>query len=264
MDSYEWGKKMGEKLAGKIFDGLFGLFTSRMSNDDFCHLCEKGSASEILQALQSGANVNGINKAGWSPLMVAAAANPSAEAVAALLKAGADLLYVDANGCSILHYAVGNANPEVVQLLLDMGLDEDVNMPSLAGDTPLTWGAQIRILPEVIEMFAEAGADLNAKNYHGGTPLVYAINFYGNNNAKEMIPALIKAGANVNDQSNPHRVTPLMLAVCNIKDASLIEAFIKGGADVNLKDDRGATAMNYAVHFKNDAAVRVLQKYGAR
>ena len=265
MDSYEWGYKMGEKLAGKIFGGLSGLFKSGMSNEDFCRLCEKGSAGEILEALRSGANVNGINEFGWSPLMAAAAKNPSVGAIAALLDAGADLFYVDAKiRHTILHNAVVNANPEVVRFLLDVGLDADVDTPSLSGDTPLIWGAQLHILPEVIEMFAEAGADLNARNYQGGTPLVYAINFHGSNNAAEMIPALIRAGANVNDQNNPPRITPLMLAVCSIKDESLIEAFIKGGADVNLRDAQGATAMNYAVHYKNDAAVRVLKKYGAR
>ena len=50
-----------------------------------------GTPDSIQAAIDQGADVNGINKDGWTTLMVAAAFNRSAEMIITLLKAGADV-----------------------------------------------------------------------------------------------------------------------------------------------------------------------------
>ena len=119
----------------------------------------------------------------------------------------------------------------------------------------------------------EAGADINAKNDDGATPLMLAAGYSGD---PEIIRALIGAGANVNEaarEPNPspdeapgdiEGMTPLMWAAEFNGNPEILAALIQGGADVNAKDDRDREALWYAVQGVNNPDVlSVLIEAGA-
>jgi ankyrin repeat protein len=66
----------------------------------------------------------------------------------------------------------------------------DINAKDPNGKTPLvfelTWGAMTGQKPEVIAALAKADANINVTDPNGGTPLMYAAN---NEHAEVLIPA---------------------------------------------------------------------------
>jgi ankyrin repeat protein len=84
---------------------------------------------------------------------------------------------------------------------------------------------------KVISMLVAAGADVNARDADGNTPLVEA-------ESDEVARVLIKAGANPNARNSDGR-TPLFDHYFAEPKKALIEA----GADVTIRDKYGATAL---------------------
>src|SRR5205814_251421 len=77
----------------------------------------------------------------------------------------------------------------------------------------------------------------------GWTPLIAAV--YQNNS--NIVDYLIKVGANVNAPDNKG-VTPLMWAIGKgDEELDLVKLLVLSGADINAKDGQGATALDYAV-----------------
>lgn len=111
---------------------------------------------------------------------------------------------------------------------------------------------------EDIQTEINNGADVNATNNEGWTPLMFAIQ---NRCNLEIIKMLLNAGAKVNIKDNLHGMTPLMLAaLCDETD--IIPLLIEHGAEVNTKDSDEVTALMYAVPY-NPKAIKILVDYGA-
>ena len=71
---------------------------------------------------------------------------------------------------------------------------------------------------------------------------------------------LIMLGADVNAR-NTNGATPLMLAAARNKDPAVIEALIDMGANINTKDNNGRTPLMWARRFnKNPAVIDALIK----
>ncbi len=110
---------------------------------------------------------------------------------------------------------------------------------------------------EVIKRAIEAGADVNAKNDDGRTPLHLAA--YGN--SKKIMDTLIAAGADVNAKDN-HGDTPLYGAVRSNSKESM-DALLAAGVDVNSRDNNGLTPLNLAVDYLLTKAMKKLIELGA-
>ena len=82
----------------------------------------------------------------------------------------------------------------------------DVNAKNVSGRTPLHYAADARH-KEIAELLIAAGADVNAKKFSGGTPLRYAATF----GHKEIAELLLAEGADVNAK-DVDVTTPLDLA----------------------------------------------------
>ncbi len=91
------------------------------------------------------------------------------------------------------------------------------------------------------------GADVNARNKYGSTPLMYAS---WDNQNPDVITTLINAGADVNAR-NKDGWTPLMYASRSNQNPDVITTLINAGADATIKDGEGKTAYDYIL--KNDA-----------
>ena len=73
-------------------------------------------------------------------------------------------------GASALHVAVLKDNREIVQLLLDNGADFEIKALDEFKGSPLEWAAFFGI-KDMAVFLVDSGADINARNAYGTTPL---------------------------------------------------------------------------------------------
>lgn len=133
----------------------------------------------------------------------------------------------------------------------------DVNSTAADGDAALHWAAYWDDL-ETAQLLMQSGANVNARNRYGVTPLSLACT---NGNAP-MIDLLLKAKADAN-LALPGGETPLMTAARTGKPDAL-KLLLVHGVDVKAKDDeRGQTALMWAAAEGNAAAVNMLIEFGA-
>ena len=100
-----------------------------------------------------------------------------------------------------------------------------------------------------------AGADVNAADDRGATPLMYAALFDG----PDFVKALVDRGANVN-AANKYGSTALMWAAGQTPNVKLL---LDRGADVKARATGGVTALVVATRFGNGEAMRLLIAAGS-
>src|SRR2546429_459978 len=159
------------------------------------------------------------------------------------LAAAADLRLVD---------AVKNQDRDAVRELLQK--HADVNASQGDGATALHWAAHWDDLA-LADMLIRAHANVDAANDLGVTPLTLA-------SSTAMVEKLLAAGANPNVVMATGE-SPLM-AAARTGSAEMVKALLKHGAGVNEKEKvRGQTALMWAVSQKHPEIVRVLIEHGA-
>ncbi len=95
--------------------------------------------------------------------------------------------------------------------------------------------------PEGVKRAIEAGAEVNAKNDNGQTPLMLAIAL---NQNPEIIKMLLSAGANVNAKDKNGK-TPLVYAATFNQNPEIIKLLLEAGADPLIADNKGRRAIDY-------------------
>ena len=135
----------------------------------------------------------------------------------------------------------------------------DPNARDEDGNTPLHFAGYNKN-PAVITALVKAGAEINARDKWGHTPLHKAAN---NNKNPAVIAALLKAGADVNAKDKDGE-TPLHEAADSNENPAVITALVKAGADVNARDEIRETPLHdAAARTKNPAVITVLIVNGA-
>ena len=128
----------------------------------------------------------------------------------------------------VLHKVAGNTtNPTIVRLLLRAGADPDA--PDDYGRTPLHRGAE-NSNPMVVTHLLDAGADLGARDNEGYTALHWAAAQSGNG---RVIKVLLDRGADPFAESNDGR-TPLHSALRYRAEPSVVSRMLDAGADEHL------------------------------
>jgi ankyrin repeat protein len=110
---------------------------------------------------------------------------------------------------------------------------------------------------EKVKKLLKKGADVNAKDNYGFTPLHDAA-FFGR---IEVVKLLIEKGANVNAKDNLGS-TPLHLAAI-IRRIEVVKLLIEKGANVNAKDNVGWTPLHWAAFAGHIEVVKLLIENGA-
>lgn len=95
--------------------------------------------------------------------------------------------------------------------------------------------------PKSAEALIKAGANVNAKDCEGKTPLHYA----ARNPYKEVAEALLSNGSDVNTKDNTG-CTPLMMAAAFNSNAAIAELLLEKGADLYAQDNQGWNALDHA------------------
>ena len=155
-----------------IIAALMGLMFGAVAAGE-CPLCKaahKGDMVEVKRLLAAGADVNAVDKGGWSALMFAVFWGRS-EVVKILLDADANPNVVsNAGSTALIHSGFFDSNVEVVKMLLDAGAYVDTTDKN--GWTALMFAAY-RNHAEVAKVLLHAGANPDMKNHAGKTAWDY-------------------------------------------------------------------------------------------
>lgn len=150
------------------------------------------------------------------------------------------------------------ASLQVMQFLLDNGADANYQTKNgqdalmflfkQQWSSPYGSSAVANFLAVALPSLVQHGANVNAADIAGNTPLMYLISsgytMYSFNSAMYAVKFLVSHGADVNHQNNVGE-TPLMLASkgCGVQGVKQLLAL---GADPMVKDAAGNTALSLA------------------
>ena len=107
-----------------------------------------------------------------------------------------------------------------------------------------------------IERLSVSGDDVNEMDDVGITPLIYAVK----GNQKEALLALIKSGANINIGDLEFGNTPLSHAILQ-GNTKLIRILVDKGADVDIRNKDGLSAVDLVKNIHNDDIIRLVQSH---
>ena len=194
------------------------------------HSAAFGGQKEVVELLiEKGADVNAKNDVGWTPLHNAAFSR-----------------YTRKRRFTVKGYK------EIAELLISAGAD--VNAKDKNGKTPL----DVAINAEVAE---KETADLLRK--HGGkTGEELSIHLAAREGNTEAVKQHLAAGADVN-ATDEVGWTPLHRAV-GPSHKEVVELLIAEGADVNTKGKYGNTPLDTAIRFKRTETADLLRKHGGK
>src|SRR5690606_3047511 len=216
-----------------------------------------GDVELVKRLIAAGADVHTKNHFGSFALSEAAIIG-SAPIIEALLAAGAEVDATKPEGETALMVVARTGNVAAAKLLLAAGADVNAT-EAWGGQSAVMWAAA-QSQPEMIAFLAANGADVNARgkvrqwerkvikeprpkdmNQGGFTPLLYA----AREGCVECARVLIAAGADP-DLHDPHRMTPLTLALFNLHFDFAAFMIEDGGADLNKWDLYGRTPIYMA------------------
>ena len=191
------------------------------------YAAEAGHKETLLALLDAGCGVDATDRQDRTPL-ACAVQRGHADCVRLLLQRGAK-----EDGWTLAHSAALQGDKEVLQTLLDAGLD--VEASDERGETPLMCAARGGNV-DCVRLLLQRRADVHKKATSGGTPAHHA----AERGDKEMLLALLDAGCEV-DTADCCGYTPLMRAVV-FGHTDCAKLLLQRGADVHAEAKGGSLA----------------------
>ena len=253
--------------------------TKTLSDSEFLELCKTGTAQEISDAIEAGANklardgnnntpliiaaefntfevidmlinegckVDAHNNEGYNALMKAAEFN-TVQAVNILIQhTKLDIDDVENNGYTALMLAAQNNIVNAVESLINAGANVNyVRKPKESGDTPLMLASRFNFT-DVVRLLLSKGADINAATTKGFKAVDFALK---------------------NDKMKGTKILAFLLnneffKACRLQDFTRITTYLNAGANINVQDANGNTALILAVMRKQIELVKFLLKVG--
>ena len=230
-------------------DGAPGIHNGLWSalGDSFPSEATRNEA--VLRALiDGGANLNIERAKGDTPFRVVCTRGLPYFAEI-LIEAGANYNFKEKSlGKTSLRAAAHFGRAEMVQLLIDKGLDPDARDDW--GWTPL----HVAINPETVKVLLDGGADIHAKAKDGNE----AIHSLIGENMLDSVKYLLSLGVDVNTHGK-NNITPLHQAVIfnHVDGAKML---LENGANIKAADNNGMTCLHFG---RSDAMVEYLISKGA-
>ena len=142
-----------------------------------------------LAALTSGLSVLAAGSVTADQRIFDAFENNDTGPAVAWIEAGGDPAIRDKDGMTLMHWGAWKWEIEIVQMLLDRGVDADIAAPN--GTTPLMQASSSAGVA-MVDLLLENGADVNAATDVNITALLFAV---GQNASPKVLDRLLQAGA---------------------------------------------------------------------
>ena len=229
----------GANVALADKSGRTALHFAAGSSDNSC---------EILRCLiENGADIDKGRNDNQTPLMIAAQKGHVSVATF-LIEHGANVDLQDENGNTALHHTLYGSDVSCEILSCLTGSGADVNGVNKVKHTPLMIAAKRGHLNALTLLIKHGAHDVDLQDTDGYTALHYAV--YSSDISCEILSCLIGIGADVNARTN-NGVTPLMIAA-EEGHINGVTSLVKCGANVDLQDKYGNTALHYAAGLSVD------------
>lgn len=173
--------------------------------------------------------------------------NPSLEQVKAEMPNGFDFTKAEGFSNPLLQAILNGGNTQVIKYLIDQ-YNADLSQGFFHQRTFLHLSAQ-KGLGEVVEYLISKGANINAPDDVGGTPVLYA----ANSGDPKMVEIFAKKGVNLHQTfKDQNDANMLLLAITNDKGLKMTDYLISKGLSLNSKDNQGNGAFYYAAFNANN------------
>ena len=188
---------------------------------------ERGDAALVQQLLRDGADLNGRDGRGRTPIMAATHAN----------------------------------KPAIVKLLIQAGAD--INLQDEIKDNPFLYaGAEGRL--DVLNLLIDARADTRITNRFGGTALIPAAERGHVEVVQELLSRTNVKIDHVNNLGWTALLEAVILGDGGPRRTEVVRLLIAAGANVNIPDGRGVTPLSHARQRGYTQMIGLLERAGAR
>jgi len=171
-------------------------------------------------------------------------------------------LSLNAEGGSLLYQAAYIGGPRLAEAMIKIGVDVDYPAQGPADIAPFgsAWTplmiASAEGNEEVVSILIQAGSDVNAKNELGRTSLMFSAN-YGFFEIAEM---LLENGARADTVANDESGWPAIIAASFNGHRDIVRLLLEHGADQNIRDTSGKTALMWAEEQGHRRVARTLER----
>lgn len=231
-----------------------------------------GDLDAVDRLLLLGLPLDAEDAQGASALIRAAGSGHTA-LVVRLLEAGADTSHVARSGIHCLAAAVSAKREAVVRTLLSHGVEPDTRIAG--GGTALTLAAALG-QPRIAEALLEAGANVNAVDEQGTTPLhaaaQHAFDGGDGDNVRLLFDLFSRAGARMEARNGVGQDALLVLLGARAQPGThcdaehllrLVEWMLEHGARADAQDQRGVGTLHACALHGLYGCARLLKAHGA-
>ena len=221
------------------------------------HLAVQQNLADMVKVfIDAGAEVEAKDGSGHSPLHVASSSG-SLEFVKLLVAAGAGVRVTDNEGATCLLFAAVHGCTETVRYLVGVEGVEVEHTDDIYGRTALHWALHTQHA-DVVQVLIDAGANIEAKDKKGYSPLLFACVI----GELVLVKKLVAAGAGVR-VTNDEGTACLAIAASRGHTETVRYLVDLPEVEVDHADDEGRTALHWALYTKHADVVPVLIDAGA-